>query len=591
MNASMQKSPVIGPRQKLVTRVPPDPYLCKDAVVRLQHTLEYLEAYSAYTRDFRKVFILIKPSDSNQDTLIAAVRKFDLYYPDLPHLERRCEVAAATPSETLPRGLAVVTGGWVDEDCSTYVFGDRVIKAAAEQEMLVIPAQKFDAGATVNLGGRGSLAPEARRRFRIRGSLDSWKQDVALEATCSSAAMIAICAAFAAPVVSMIGAEPFVILFADGSSSGKSTVELVGASVIGVGEIRLLPRWKGTEAGVEILAQDFAHMYFPMDDLSHLGKTKKILEKLDEVAYWINSGGIQHKHERAAERIAGRPIPQNPIAAIMITSCEKSIAEMEQLCGERLKEGATNRILELPAAAFPNSEGVVDRLLPENPVERAKFAANWVESISATCGRQHGLVFVKWVRLLLKDKAGAVDFIQRRRDDFRKTIGNPQDKQASRTAKHFEILYACGAYAIERSLIEWSRKSLLDVCVAYWTACQSRKQSQMDMLKQELDGLIAKLNDATRVARWGTAETDPAVYAWRREVGDRVTFRVRTCEFRTWFPTATYEAVLSRLEDKGHLVAGQRGKRTFQMRVRGSGDRIQVLELTFSRDQLAAASR
>jgi hypothetical protein len=463
----------------------PLPYLVKVAVVRLQHTQEHLVAFLAYTRRFEKIYFVVKAIEAcNPKMIEQAVRRFDFYYPDLPHLIHECARVAACEPSFSDRGLATVTGGWVDEGFTAYVFGDRVIGNSGETGSLVVPVPQYDSGVAVNLGGRGSLPPECQKRFRVRGTRQGWKEDVALEATCSSAAMIAICAAFAAPLISLTGAEPFVILFADETTSGKSTAELIGASVIGIGEVKLLPRWKGTEAGIEGLAQDFAHMYFPIDDLSHVGAPKKILERIDQVAYWMNSGGIQHKHERAAERVAGRPIPQNAIAAIMVTSCEKSIAEMERLCSVRLNEGAEMRILELPAAAYPNSQGVVDRLLPENLSDRANFAIEWIANMRATCAENHGKIYLKWLRMLIDDRSRALQFINERRPEFRRAIGNPLDNKARRAAKHFELLYAGGAYAIDRSLLEWSRKSLFDVCVAYWNASLTRRQNHADAVKK-----------------------------------------------------------------------------------------------------------
>jgi putative DNA primase/helicase len=80
--------------------------------------------------------------------------------------------------------------------------------------------------------------------MRTLGTHKEWVEHVAIPAKYSSRIVLTICAAFAAPLLKLVGMSSFAISLTGVSKIGKSTVTVVAGSVIGLGTEDDLPNFR-----------------------------------------------------------------------------------------------------------------------------------------------------------------------------------------------------------------------------------------------------------------------------------------------------------------------------------------------------------
>ena len=86
-------------------------------------------------------------------------------------------------------------------------------------------------------------------QMQISGTKKCW-QDLVRVARHSTAMTLALCAAFAAVLLVLVGRASFAIMLVGPSKIGKSLVQLVAASVLGYGREQDLPSLNATPAGL-----------------------------------------------------------------------------------------------------------------------------------------------------------------------------------------------------------------------------------------------------------------------------------------------------------------------------------------------------
>lgn len=108
--------------------------------------------------------------------------------------------------------------GWT-EDRKLFVLHDGVIGRSKERILGVNQAQ---------------AAGDASGRLTVAGNWKRWRSSVGKTAGLSSILMCGVCTAFAAPLLSLVGCQSFMICIVGPSRSGKSITALAAGSVIGI---------------------------------------------------------------------------------------------------------------------------------------------------------------------------------------------------------------------------------------------------------------------------------------------------------------------------------------------------------------------
>jgi putative DNA primase/helicase len=201
--------------------------------------------------------------------------------------------------------------GWT-EDRKLFVLHDGVIGRSKERILGVNQAQ---------------AAEDASGRLTVAGNWKRWRATVGKAAGLSSILMCGVCTAFAAPLLSLVGCQSFMICMVGPSRSGKSITELVAGSVIGIGKVSDLVTWNITDARLEQRLLGFNDCVFPIDDLMALRdqNDRDRYLRIQAIAYKLAQGWATARHDSFTLARGGNHAGWRTIA---LTSNEVSIRDL-----------------------------------------------------------------------------------------------------------------------------------------------------------------------------------------------------------------------------------------------------------------------
>jgi uncharacterized protein (DUF927 family) len=179
--------------------------------------------------------------------------------------------------------------------------------------------------------------------FKIAGTLDDWRSDVAQYASGNSRLIFALSAAFAGPLLHLSGTESGGIHFTGPSSIGKTTAAEMAASVWGGGDHGFIRQWRATANGLEGVAAGHNDTLLVLDELSQIEA-----REAGHVAYMLSNGSGKSRASRSG---AARAAQQWRI--LFLSTGEISLADKmaEDGRGRRAMAGQLVRVLDIPADA------------------------------------------------------------------------------------------------------------------------------------------------------------------------------------------------------------------------------------------------
>lgn len=187
----------------------------------------------------------------------------------------------------------------------------------------------------------------AHEEFRVAGSLDGWRENVASKAIGNPMLMLGLSCAFVGPLLALTHSEGGGIHMVGDSSSGKSTIARAASSVWGGKEYRR--SWRTTSNGVESAAALFNDGFLVLDEISECDP-----KDVGEIAYSLGNG---YGKQRANRYGSARPVTR--WLCFALSNGERTLATAVSEGGGRVKAGQSMRLLDLPTKRI---HGVWDNL-------------------------------------------------------------------------------------------------------------------------------------------------------------------------------------------------------------------------------------
>ena len=328
--------------------------------------------------------------------------------------------------------------GWCNH-FSAYLLPDRTI-GSTDGESIVYQAS----------------VPGGHSNIRQQGSFDDW-QKVSRLCAGNSRLVMAVCAAFAAPLVELMGMESGGFNFVGGSSTGKTTALFIAASVYG--DENYLNRWRATGNGLEAMAVAHNNALLILDELAQVSS-----REIGMIAYMLSNGsGKIRATVTGGIRIVVR------WCLLFLSAGEISLAQHMSEGGKKTRAGQEVRMVDIPADAgagmgmFENLHGV------ESP---ARFAETIKDQAARSYG--HGIVqFLEQVtEHIAKDKLGLQDVIRETVDAFiARVVPESADGQVRRVARRFGLLAAAGELATNAGITGWQEGEAMiavSTCFKAW---------------------------------------------------------------------------------------------------------------------------
>jgi hypothetical protein len=304
------------------------------------------------------------------------------------------------------------------------------------------------------------LWPEPRVKLgpcNNRGTLKRWQKQIAAVGRCSSRARLLLGASFAAIVLRLVGHPSFAINLVGPSSTAKTFLLKLAASVQGNVDEGSIPTLDATPTALEEFFLGYRDSFLPLDEIGHLAGTNK------EIAAQLKSLAFRHATGRAKSRAGhyeqSTGLPNLNSHSIIGMTTESSIAEINKGAGGQRLTGEAVRLIELPAC-HGEARDVFDkaratRKLGKPGSERREA----IERLAVLLNDVQGTAARAFLRRLVRDK-GAKRKLQTYLADFMKKVetrlSTPVD---GRIAGSFAVIAAASRLAIEYGVLKWNYRS------------------------------------------------------------------------------------------------------------------------------------
>jgi putative DNA primase/helicase len=314
-----------------------------------------------------------------------------------------------------------------------------VLQTGWHGEVFVLPDACFGAAAGDHYLLQSLTAHE--HAFRQSGSLEDWHQNVARLAVGNSRLTLAICAAFAGPLLNLVSAESGGFHLRGASSTGKTTALLVGGSVWGGGQNGYIRTWRATANGLEGVAASHSDCFLVLDELSQISS-----KEAGEAAYMLgNNTGKQRSGKDGTARRAAR------FRTLFLSSGEISLADKvaEDGRGKRLAAGQQVRIIDIPADAGAGL-GLFENLHEfETPESLARH-------LRSTTGKFYGVAAREFLTALAGDLHTIGKAVSTVMQEFvEHHVPASADGQVERVAQRFALVAAGGEIAALAGVVPW----------------------------------------------------------------------------------------------------------------------------------------
>lgn len=317
----------------------------------------------------------------------------------------------------------------------TYVLPDCAISGPDQSEQWVFSNQNQE------------------NHFKTQGSLEDWKKSVSSLCVGNSRLVFSVSAAFAAPLLNVLGMENGGFHWRGPSSSGKSTILQAAASACG--SRQYVRRWRTTDNGMEGVAQSHSDALLILDEL------KEIDPKVaGETIYMLANGGGKN---RANSNTSLRTVPKWRL--LYLSSGELSLTDHIASAGKDTHTGMELRLCDLPVDA---GQGLGAFEYLHNHENGSEFS----KAVNESTQKYYGTAFVQLIEKALNSQDRIIKDWRDFRPEFEKQMLTASDSgQARRVVSRFALVAYAGTLATDWGITGWAKDEAIKAsgkCFREW---------------------------------------------------------------------------------------------------------------------------
>lgn len=306
--------------------------------------------------------------------------------------------------------------GW-NKERTAFVFQNETIGSTGGESLILQTKASLQASQTAS------------------GSLIDWQQ-MAMLCKGNSRLIFAVSAAFAPPLLLLLGMENGGIHFRGGSSSGKTTCLRAAASVWGAPDS--VQQWRATANGLEGTAAANNDCLLCLDEMGQMDPNE-----LGHVAYMLANGVGKTRADKSGD---SRQCKQWRL--IFLSSGEISLAAHMLEAKKQAKAGQEIRVLDIPADS--QKYGCFQEL------HHFDLSKDFAEHISILSKSHHGIAGPMYIRALLQVQSEATQRARRSMDELsKKYVPTTASGQVHRVFNRFALIAVAGELATSFGITGW----------------------------------------------------------------------------------------------------------------------------------------
>lgn len=372
--------------------------------------------------------------------------------------------------ELLSRGLRIAPGSKARQLLTMYIQSSKPLARARcvtqtgwHKNCFVLPDNMFGFANAERLILQSSVSPF--QNYTCKGTLEDWKGSVSTLCSGNTRLIFGVSAAFAPPLLNFLGIENGGFHFRGASSTGKTTVLTVAASVWGGKEYT--QRWRATTNGIEALAAGHNDTLLCLDELSQVDP-----HSAGEIAYMLANGAGKSRADRN-----GGYRKKTAWRLIFLSTGEMSLADHMIEAGKKAKAGQQVRIIDIPADT--NKYGIFENL------HESSNGAAFSQLIGSACNLNYGVPAQTFIRCLINKIDLIIPNIQKVIEDFLFSCSlKGSDGQVYRVAKRFALVAAAGELATAFGITGWKNGEASEstkACFFDWLKSRGGNTSQEEL--------------------------------------------------------------------------------------------------------------
>jgi putative DNA primase/helicase len=289
------------------------------------------------------------------------------------------------------------------------------------------------------------------------GSLDDWRENVGKPCSGNSRLVLAVSAAFAAPLLYILDRPNFGIQLVGKSSTGKTTALRVAASVYG--PHAYVKSWRATDNGLENVAFNHNDMLLILDELGEMSP-----QKIGAAVYMLANGSGKTRANTSGD--AKQP---KTWRIALLAAGEIDLNTHMASAGIAAMAGQNIRLLAVPA--IPNGKcGLIENTHGfATPTALIKHLLNATE-------RYYGTPLPKYVGSIMKDKQNIIrDFEDSLELTKKEALPPNADGQDNRVFDLFFAVGFAGELAAQYGITEWPRGETIRHSMLFFKEWIARK--------------------------------------------------------------------------------------------------------------------
>jgi len=281
-----------------------------------------------------------------------------------------------------------------------------------------------------------------------RGTLTDWQQNISRYCIDNPLLTLAVCSAFAGPLLRPVSQQGGGFHIFGDSSMGKSTALSVASSVWG--NDRFNKSWRGTANGLEATGVQHNDSLLPLDEISQCDP-----REIGQLVYSLANGfGKQRANKLGLARTTSE------WRVMILSNGERSIDDVIALGGKKSQAGQEIRLLNIPLfGQYGSFNCLHDKKTGCELSNHLKFAST----------QFYGVAGVEFLKQLINENRD-LNYLF---NDFlaTMTINQQLSAQQNRAVQRFALLALAGELATEYGITSWktgdAEKSIFN-CFIIW---------------------------------------------------------------------------------------------------------------------------